>query len=137
VWNTKLGIDPKELAAQPGAGSTGRASQPREPAAVAGPAITAKKSSEDQDIKKGQIAPLNGTVDLKQENVSSSKIGTSSGAVYPGAIVVQPGTITPQSAERSAYPARTMHTGSPDFVTSKAVVANRTAHAASSGSPDF
>jgi hypothetical protein len=102
--NNKLRIGPKQPPAHPGAGSADRTSQPREPAAVAGPASTAKKSSEDQDIEEGQLARPNDTVDSKQENVSAAERGASSGAVRPRAIAVRPGTITTQSVEASTSP---------------------------------
>jgi hypothetical protein len=51
----------KQPVPQPGAGSAGRSSQPREPAVVAGPATTAK------------IAPPSGGVDMKKEKVSCGK----------------------------------------------------------------
>jgi hypothetical protein len=103
-----------------------RASQPREPTAVAGRATTAMKGSEDQDIESGLLVPASGMVDAQQENFPSG--GVSSGAVRPGAVAVQPGTpTTTQNAEMSAFPAPTMHTSSPSILTSKAAIAKRTA----------
>jgi hypothetical protein len=91
-------------------GSADRSYQPREPATVAGRAITAKKGSKDKDIESGLLVSASGMVD---EQTESARLGGT--------------TITTQIAEMSAFPTPTMHTPSPNILTSKAAIANRTA----------
>jgi hypothetical protein len=132
--NTKRRSGLQQPAAQPGAvavqgpvaalrkrGSTDQTSQPRKPAAAA------KKGSKDEDIESGLLVPASGMVDEMRENVRSGDV-SSGDDVRPGAVAVQPGTtITAQSAEMSFFSVPTMHTPSPNILTSKAAIANRTA----------
>jgi surface protein len=146
--NTKPSTGPQQPVAQPGAvavqgpvaavrkkGSAkttaamrkkGSADQTSQPLGV--PATTAsKKGSEDQDIESGLLVPGSGLVDVQQDDVRSGGI-SSSDDVRHEAVAVQAGTtITTQNAELSSIPAPTMHTSSPNILTSKAAIANRTA----------